>query len=147
MGIAETRLGDGLRWRQIWQLNQGRQMPDARTFTDPNLVYPDWVLLLPADARPLPEIQRLVGGDHVTHVLAAGDNGPVASARHKAAASPDPSRRSPPHRTSTHISPVIDVPVDNLAVAESVVPGQRAVTGLPVTLPGVGDQRCNHPSA
>ncbi len=48
--LAEDHLGDGLRWRDIWLLNQGRAFPDGRHFGDPNLIQPGWVLVLPADA-------------------------------------------------------------------------------------------------
>lgn len=50
--IAEARLGDPYRWRDIWNLNQGRTMADGRVFTDPDLIHPGWVLDLPADAQP-----------------------------------------------------------------------------------------------
>jgi hypothetical protein len=48
--LAENHLGDGLRWRDIWQLNQGRTFPDGRRFVDPQLINPGWVLSMPADA-------------------------------------------------------------------------------------------------
>ncbi|MCZ7576322.1 MAG: LysM peptidoglycan-binding domain-containing protein [Dehalococcoidia bacterium] len=54
--IAERYLGDGFRWRDIWKLNQQRTMTDGRTFVDPNLIYPGWILELPRDAiNPEPE--------------------------------------------------------------------------------------------
>jgi hypothetical protein len=51
--IAERHLGDGLRWRDIWSLNQGTLQPDGRTVRDPNLIRPGWVLRLPSDAIDL----------------------------------------------------------------------------------------------
>lgn len=55
--IAERYLGDGFRWIDIWKLNQQRTMTDGRTFVDPNLIYPGWVLELPQDAiTPEPEV-------------------------------------------------------------------------------------------
>ncbi|HRK46637.1 MAG TPA: LysM peptidoglycan-binding domain-containing protein, partial [Nocardioides sp.] len=56
-GLAETHLGDGFRWQEIAELNQGRVMPDGRTFNNPRSIEPGWDLLLPADAINLP-------GDH-----------------------------------------------------------------------------------
>ncbi|NYI03241.1 BTAD domain-containing putative transcriptional regulator [Allostreptomyces psammosilenae] len=54
--IAETRLGDGTRWREIARLNDGRVMDDqGRVFDADQPIQPGWVLLLPADAAPLPE--------------------------------------------------------------------------------------------
>lgn len=48
--LAENHLGDGLRWREIWELNQGRTFPDSRHFIDPNLIRPGWVLTMPANS-------------------------------------------------------------------------------------------------
>jgi DNA-binding SARP family transcriptional activator len=45
--IAERELGSGLRWRDIYRLNQGTRFSDGRSLTDPHLIYPGWVLELP----------------------------------------------------------------------------------------------------
>ena len=47
--IAEQRLGDPLRWREIWHLNSGQEMVDGSSFHDPNLVRPGWELTLPSE--------------------------------------------------------------------------------------------------
>ena len=47
--ISESLLGDGLRWTEIWELNEGREMGGGRRFTDPSLIRPDWVLELPIE--------------------------------------------------------------------------------------------------
>ncbi len=55
--LAETHLGDGLRWREIRDLNTGRNLPDGSTIR-PNTEHlqPGWPLLVPAsngsDADP-----------------------------------------------------------------------------------------------
>jgi DNA-binding SARP family transcriptional activator len=46
-GIAQERLGDPLRWREIFALNQGRPQPDGSALTDPHWIRPGWTLLLP----------------------------------------------------------------------------------------------------
>lgn len=46
--IAQTELGDGSRWQEIWQLNQGAGMPDGSTFDDPDVIVPGFVLQLPS---------------------------------------------------------------------------------------------------
>ncbi len=53
--IAADHLGPGAtlqaisgHWKQIWALNRGRDMGGGIRFTDPNLLYPGWVLELPA---------------------------------------------------------------------------------------------------
>jgi DNA-binding SARP family transcriptional activator len=50
--IAESFLGDGLRWSEIWNLNQGQDMGGGRRFTDPSLILPGWVLQLPVEVTP-----------------------------------------------------------------------------------------------
>jgi DNA-binding SARP family transcriptional activator len=49
-GIAERFLGDGRRYPEIYRLNKGRPQPDGGRLTDPNRIWPGWVLDLPADA-------------------------------------------------------------------------------------------------
>ncbi|MCP2338916.1 BTAD domain-containing putative transcriptional regulator [Actinomadura rupiterrae] len=48
--IADHHLDDGERWRDIFHLNHGRPQPDGRALTDPDLIRPGWVLLLPTPA-------------------------------------------------------------------------------------------------
>jgi hypothetical protein len=45
--IAAQRLGDPLLWQDIWTLNQGRT-EGSTTFDDPSLIWPGFVLALPA---------------------------------------------------------------------------------------------------
>jgi DNA-binding SARP family transcriptional activator len=52
--IAERFLGDGQRWREIYELNRDREQPDGRTLTRPELIRPGWCLRLPPDATGLP---------------------------------------------------------------------------------------------
>lgn len=52
--IAERHLGDGMRWRDIYALNEGRLMPDGQRLTRASLIRPGWILDLPADAMALP---------------------------------------------------------------------------------------------
>jgi DNA-binding SARP family transcriptional activator len=51
--IAERHLGDGTRWREVYDLNQGRLMPDGQRLTRASLIHPGWILTLPADAVAL----------------------------------------------------------------------------------------------
>lgn len=52
--IAERRLGNPLRWREIFALNDGRPEPDGQVFVDPNWIYPGWTFVLPAEVTRLP---------------------------------------------------------------------------------------------
>jgi DNA-binding SARP family transcriptional activator len=53
-GIAERQLGDPLRWRDIYNLNNGRPQPDGATLHDPHWIHQGWTLLLPAIATSTP---------------------------------------------------------------------------------------------
>lgn len=50
-GIAERLLGDGFRYKELFELNKNRVQPDGRTLTDADLIRPGWQLRLPADAK------------------------------------------------------------------------------------------------
>ena len=49
--IAQRFLGDGGRYTEIVELNEGRIQPDGNALTDENAVLPGWVMQLPADAE------------------------------------------------------------------------------------------------
>jgi hypothetical protein len=49
--IAERYLNDGLRWKEIYQLNKDVVQPDGNSLEDPDLIYPGWILQLPDDAE------------------------------------------------------------------------------------------------
>jgi len=46
--IAARELGSAGDWLALARLNMGRRQPDGRRMTDPSLIYPGWVLVLPA---------------------------------------------------------------------------------------------------
>lgn len=48
--IAERTLGDPLRYREVFALNQDRVQPDGRRLVDADLIHPGWTLIMPADA-------------------------------------------------------------------------------------------------
>ncbi|MFV2018172.1 hypothetical protein [Micromonospora sp. LOL_023] len=61
--IAARTLGDGRRYREIFELNVGRAQPDGGQLTDAAQLEPGWILVLPDDARgagvrygPLPDV-------------------------------------------------------------------------------------------
>jgi hypothetical protein len=62
--IAERHLGDGMRWREIYDLNRDREQHDGRRLELARLIQPGWRLLMPTDAIGLggdveSELQRL----------------------------------------------------------------------------------------
>ena len=53
--IADDELGDGERWPEIYDANEGRTFDDGRRLTDPNLIVPGWDLDLSTDDAARPE--------------------------------------------------------------------------------------------
>ncbi|MGH3320764.1 MAG: hypothetical protein ACRDN9_11385 [Streptosporangiaceae bacterium] len=49
--IAQEHLGEGRRYKEIFQLNQGHVQPDGTELTIASLIRPGWVLEMPADAH------------------------------------------------------------------------------------------------
>jgi hypothetical protein len=45
--LAQTWLGSGERWPEIWHLNEGRTQADGAVMTSPRLLRPGWTVLLP----------------------------------------------------------------------------------------------------
>jgi hypothetical protein len=54
--IAERELGEGRRYREIFELNRGRIQPDGYELTLARLIYPHWLLIMPEDAS----VERVV---------------------------------------------------------------------------------------
>ncbi|MGH8775804.1 MAG: hypothetical protein ACRDWI_11710, partial [Jiangellaceae bacterium] len=54
--IAERELGDGRRYREIFELNRGRTQPDGHELSLARLIYPNWLLIMPEDAS----VERVV---------------------------------------------------------------------------------------
>ncbi|MFK4085620.1 BTAD domain-containing putative transcriptional regulator [Kribbella sp. NPDC020789] len=49
--IAERYLGEGRRYKEIYDLNHNKLQPDGRRLTNPDLILPGWQVRLPADAK------------------------------------------------------------------------------------------------
>ncbi|HWC36423.1 MAG TPA: LysM peptidoglycan-binding domain-containing protein [Mycobacteriales bacterium] len=46
--LAEHYLGDGARWREIWDLNEGRTHADGAVMDSPRQLYAGWTILIPS---------------------------------------------------------------------------------------------------
>jgi len=79
--IAARFLGNGEHWHELFRLNAGKPQPDGRTLTDPSLIYPGWVLLLPSQD---------------------GHQGPAAQPGHHRPRRPAPARTPQPAPSRTH---------------------------------------------
>ncbi|WP_371527817.1 hypothetical protein OG302_18680 [Streptomyces sp. NBC_01283] len=49
--IAERHLGDGRRYKEIYQLNKDREQPDGSRLSEASLIRPGWIMEMPADAH------------------------------------------------------------------------------------------------
>lgn len=49
--IAERYLGDGMRYKEIFELNRDKEQADGSRLRDADLILPGWTLELPADAK------------------------------------------------------------------------------------------------
>src|SRR5699024_3731546 len=53
--IAEAQLGDGNKWPEILDSSTHIDQGDGQYLTDPNLIQPGWMLMIPGETAPLAE--------------------------------------------------------------------------------------------
>jgi MYXO-CTERM domain-containing protein len=75
--IADRFLGDGQRWREIYELNESLEQPDGRKLSRPDLIRPGWRLQLPYDAAGLGSV---MSPDAAQPAPSAADNDTGVSA-------------------------------------------------------------------
>jgi len=106
--IAERALGDGERYREIFEMNRGVVQGDGRTLTRPDVIRPGWVLALPSDAAAAPPASqpRGVRGPPRRQPVARGraDHGrrPPRPGALRAQQGADAAGRQVPHRPGPH---------------------------------------------
>ncbi len=49
--VAERHLGDGRRYKEIFELNKDRVQPDGSRLSEASLIRPGWIMEMPGDAR------------------------------------------------------------------------------------------------
>ncbi|MFJ2959302.1 BTAD domain-containing putative transcriptional regulator [Streptomyces sp. NPDC087270] len=62
--IAQRHLGDGRRYKEIYQLNKDRVQPDGSQLSQASLIRPGWVLEMPADAHGGDLVEMPVASPH-----------------------------------------------------------------------------------
>ncbi|HEY5836525.1 BTAD domain-containing putative transcriptional regulator [Streptomyces sp.] len=62
--IAERHLGDGRRYKEIYQLNKDRVQPDGSRLSQASLIRPGWVMEMPADAHGGELVEMPVAAPH-----------------------------------------------------------------------------------
>jgi DNA-binding SARP family transcriptional activator len=124
-GIAERFLGDGQRWREIYELNRDREQPDGKALRRPELIRPGWCLRLPPDAKGFPET--------------ASDEAPVTGWVPDAAADPAPVAEAAPAPAVAATaapplpSPAIHPPVPSPTAMEGRAPELVSPTSAPAS--------------
>jgi DNA-binding SARP family transcriptional activator len=127
--IADAKLGDPYRWREIYVLNRGHRQANGHALTDPDVIHIGWILALPARNRQAP---TLATPEHT---------GPAPHT--PAPASPTPGSSTPASPSPTTPTPASPRPAGS-ATAEpdpdGVVPEPTAPTPSPAntTAPSTG---------
>ena len=67
--LAEQHLGDGMRWRELYDLNRGTLQPDGRAWTVPDQIDAGWILQLPPGTGP----NANVAPTAATYIVEPGD--------------------------------------------------------------------------
>jgi Bacterial transcriptional activator domain len=62
--IAQRHLGDGRRYKEVYELNKDRVQPDGSKLSQASLIRPGWVMEMPADATGGDLVQMPVAAPH-----------------------------------------------------------------------------------
>ena len=62
--IAQRHLGDGRRYKEIYELNKDRVQPDGSRLSQASLIRPGWVMEMPADAHGGDLVEMPVASTH-----------------------------------------------------------------------------------
>ncbi len=139
--IAERHLGDGLRYKEIFALNQGRIQPDGRKLTHASLIQPGWELLMPADATGLSPAAPAAPADPAVPAVpgapgaaaAQATPGGPATATHGAAG--QELVAEPTSAATAHVAPATPVSGStsggHAAITHPGVPAQTSVRSAP----------------
>jgi nucleoid-associated protein YgaU len=94
--LAETHLGSGERWPQIWALTKGISQPDGRRSLEPSKIRAGWIVRVPADGSGAPAVVMGgsdAGGSHArppAPILPATNSGTAPQVAPGPTATPQP---------------------------------------------------------
>jgi hypothetical protein len=120
--IAENHLGDGRRYREIFELNVGRPQPDGSTLTIASLIRPGWVLRMPADAYG-PGVEEAKARPPARHSGPPHER-PSSAPRSPAKHAARPPAPAPPASSPAARAPASPAPAGSAAPA-AAAPGRR----------------------
>ncbi|MEW6473878.1 MAG: hypothetical protein AB1679_16625 [Actinomycetota bacterium] len=133
--LAERHLGDGRRWRELFDLNRERPQTHGGALRHPNLVRPGWTLRFPADAVGLSPATPSPGGvDAAVMPATAAPTAERAAAPQTGAEAPpsdrcpDPAPGGTPATIAAPDTPPAGQPTDPRGVAEAASPQPAAGT-------------------
>ncbi|AYF26726.1 hypothetical protein CSH63_04465 [Micromonospora tulbaghiae] len=124
-GIAARTLGDADRWPEIFALNRGARFPHVGgALRNPDLIYPGWVLRLPADANHRGDQTRPRRHDQQPRTESGRPDAPAPPTN------PDSSGGSPTPTTTTTAGPTAPAtqPPPTGPGATASAPGTARVT-------------------
>ncbi|GAA2451636.1 BTAD domain-containing putative transcriptional regulator [Actinomadura vinacea] len=95
--IADKCLGEGRRYKEIFELNKGHVQPDGSRLNIASLIRPGWILEMPADAKHAEVIPAKDLDDYFRHGHAVPDKAPAAEPQpdRQPAPAPKPDDRKP----------------------------------------------------
>ena len=125
--IADRHLGDPFRWREIFELNQGRSFDDGGVLRDADLIRPGWQLLLPADAVDATPPEPVVA---TTDLVPVTTSAPMPATTAEAPAAAPPVVVNPSHTADATSDDSADDSVDDSMEADYAVPPGLAATTL-----------------
>ena len=138
--IAENHLGDGRRYREIFELNKDLPQPDGSMLTIASLIRPGWVLRMPHDAHGpgIEEVRASPSARHsgrpheprpAAHPPAPGKHASSPAAVPPAAVPPaqtSPGQASPAARTPAASAPATPAPATPPPATSAPAPGGPA---------------------
>ena len=113
--IADDELGDGSRWPEIYEVNEGRTFDDGRHLSDPDIIQPGWELDMPGEPSAPSAPEAVEESPTPTEVPVTDADVPVASDSPEevdfvdgdAGEQPTPSRRDNSWLPTSSIQPVL----------------------------------------
>lgn len=142
--LSEEHLGDGYRWRELFELNRGVVQADGRSLHESNLIRPGWTLRFPADATGLaaPVLEAAAPSPVPASPTPVPQEAPQVSSEAPPAASPS-DQVTPATTATTQAAPASDsvgaqqTPAAAEGDDQSGLPIPASVAGLGLMAAGV----------
>jgi Bacterial transcriptional activator domain len=149
--IAENHLGDGRRYREIFELNKDLPQPDGSMLTIASLIRPGWILRMPHDAHG-PGIEEVKAGPAARHSGRPQEprpaDRPPAQGRHASAPAAVPPAQPPSAQTPPAAqTPATQTPPAQAPAAQSPPAKTPATQTPPAQAPAAQSPPAKTPAA